>query len=1138
MDEAKWEGFDLKPVPKQDQWADFDLKPAPLTDEPAGFTFGPDGEPHAEHPLPRPFLDRIAEGHAAIEDAKKRGVLDKLLGLTGERYQLWPERMIRSGVTLPRDVMTGEVLTGPGLRREDFTDIPGDAQPVDELIHRAGDMAAFQLAQTAIPKISRELLGRSPLVRATDGTFARLTSSADGQGKAELIGPAARDADFKNASSVLAEEAKRPVVEERLRQTWREEGVHPAEAEAAAEKDAFIHHDLTTPAKKVETPKDLLENSPVPLPKDAGHAVDSLPPPVSPAVQPLQPPGGLVGALKTSTDFFLDAGRELQMMLTPMARGTQHTLVPAKDFANTLRRNRWEWSRIDDDIVKRFTPEQRTKLWEAMDEESVMRQAGNIEEGKGLDRLTPDERSLVEGLHTRSQIAWAHARELGMVEGEGLPYYVPRMVANVATATSKDALLPLDGIGTNLRTRTAQMLRRKYQTAEETEAAAKAKYGPAAVLTRDIRVLPMATAHLEDAIAGRVLVENIKKIGRQAGDETVSVGFVPEGSEHAWFTIDHPALKTWRPKFKVEVETGAALAMKDAEGNTLFEQVPIYVRGDFEGPLRAVLSKPDGKIYSAFMELKGKTMSVIMNSPLIHNAVIWGKALPAAPGQVFSMAVYFKGNRAKNNPELMREAIDHGLVPIGKRFFRQDTSSVIEAPDLTAGRSWTSKILSAVPGLFDPAAGVAVKRAIDRAGDFWHNTMLWDRIADLQMGMYEMFVSKWTSKGVDRNTASYMAAHFANRFAGSLPQEAMSSAARKSANFFLFSRTFTLGNLGLFKDALTGLPKDVIAQIERDGGTFDPKAAGYAKSLARRKAMSAILLDIGMFYIGTEILQTGINVMLNDTTLEQELREQALAVKEKLEQVKEHPLELLQPFDLAHNILSPATAANEPGRQDRLFIGYDKDGTAIYARNPAGKIGEEFVGYLSSPLDMVRRKMGTIARPAWQVFANDKGFGRKIYDPEADTPAKYLLNLGRVAKHLAMAQTPEHQINAFADLVKGEGDPKVNALQALGPVAGFTFSKGAPGGPPVGEMYSARAKHQFSVDMAMPDIRRQIQRGDVEGAVEAMTELNIPPALQRFYIKTTENPALRLSPRALRDFYRYSTDEQKARMDRAREKNP
>ena len=114
-----------------------------------------------------------------------------------------------------------------------------------------------------------------------------------------------------------------------------------------------------------------------------------------------------------------------------------------------------------------------------------------------------------------------------MVEGEGLPAYTPRMVLNLATASGKDGSLSLNAMGRNLRTRTAQMLQRKYLTAEETEAAAKAKLGPTAEIARDIRALPLATAKLEDAIAGRTLINNIKAYGDRTGEAVVVEGGDP-----------------------------------------------------------------------------------------------------------------------------------------------------------------------------------------------------------------------------------------------------------------------------------------------------------------------------------------------------------------------------------------------------------------------------------------------------------------------------------------------------------------------------------------------------------------------------------------------------------------------------------
>src|SRR5262249_49651284 len=149
-------------------------------------------------------------------------------------------------------------------------------------------------------------------------------------------------------------------------------------------------------------------------------------------------------------------------------------------------------------------------------------------------------------------------------------------------------------------------------------------------------------------------------------------------------------------------------------------------------------------------------------------------------------------------------------------------------------------------------------------------------------------------KGIDPITAQYVAAHLANRYAGALPREAMSANATKLANFMMFSRTFTLGNIGVMKDMFTGLPKDVLAQIERDVGTVDPKARGFAKSLARRKAIGVVLMDIGLMYVGNSILQNVMNILFNDSTLDKEAHGYVERAKEMLAETKENPLKVLQ----------------------------------------------------------------------------------------------------------------------------------------------------------------------------------------------------------------------------------------------------
>lgn len=1083
------------------------------------------------------YSQRIKEWAAG--EVKQGGVMGygaAALGAVAATVVGIPEA-VASGIALGHDALKRDVITGAGLRKEDFSDDPNAPEPLDTLITRSMDMAS--VGGVKMDRAPVTLENRMPLIDAGNGEFARPYTTPDGTVRAQVVGKAPAPVDFQKAAEVLGGEQ----TEANLRRAWQEDGIHPAEAVHDAQRDAFFKHEITAKQEKIElAPVDeevLSETGGRPASLSAAVTDPPLDVPLSDT--PAASPGRLVASIKSAGDTLLDMGRDAQMLVAPMARGTTDSMAMAKDFANSLRRNRWDWSRIDDDVAKRFTAEQRKRMWDAADEESVMIQSGEKSEHMGLSTLTPEERAAVEDLQSRAQVAWLRARDLGMVEGEGLPAYTPRMVIN-ATQGGEGAL-PLNGIGMNLKTRTANMMRRKYLTAEETEAAAKAKYGDQAEVARDIRVLPLATARLEDAIAGRTLINSIKDYGKRTGSDMVSEGAIPAGSDSKWFTLDHPAFKTWRPKFK-EKEGGGVEVLKDADGNTIFEQVPIYVHGDFEGPLNAVLTQRSGALYGAMMSLKAKTMSLIMNSPLIHNAVEWGRALPAMPGKVATFKVYFEGNRFRNDVAGMHEAIDAGMVPIGHRFFNQDITSLMETPDLTPGRSWTAKILGAVPGLFDEAAGTAVKRAIDKAGDFWHNTLLWDRVADLQAGLYVNFRDNMIAKGVDRQTSSRVAAHFSNRFAGALPQEAMSDSARKVANMLMFSRTFTLGNLGVLKDVFTGLPKDVLAQIERDGGfpagsimkaepgTGPANAVQYAKTMARRKAIATVAMDMAMLYIGNSLLQNVLNVMYNDSTLDKEMHGYVERFQEQMQKTKEHPLSLLQPMHLLESL--GATGANEPGRQDRLFIGFAKDGTAIYARNPAGKIGEEFLGYMTGPLDMMRRKLGTIARPVWQIMANDKGFGRKIYDPTADTAGKYLSNIGAIVMHIAKAQFPEGQLSAMHDLVTGDGDSKVNALQAFGPIAGVTFAKGAPGGPAVGEMYRAKNQHDYAVQSALPDIQRQYLRGDVSTAVNRMAELGIAPGLQRYYMRIWANPSTRLSPRTLRDFYMYATPEQRNRLEAIR----
>jgi hypothetical protein len=224
-----------------------------------------------------------------------------------------------------------------------------------------------------------------------------------------------------------------------------------------------------------------------------------------------------------------------------------------------------------------------------------------------------------------------------------------------------------------------------------------------------------------------------------------------------------------------------------------------------------------------------------------------------------------------------------------------------------------------------------------------------------------------------------------------------------------------------------------------------------------------------------------------------------------------------------------ATVDNEPGRKDRIKIGYAKDGTAIYARNPVGKIGEEFIGYMTGPLDMMRKKQGTIARPLWQIMSNDAGFGRKVYDP---TPTPRQIPAGTSGpdrgKHLAKSQLPEGQITRVFGPREGRGRRQGQRAAGVRPVRRRDVLQGRAGRPRRRRDVRLQGPARVSVNQALPDIRKQILRGDIDGAIGRMTELDIPQGLQRFYIKTTLNPATADEPAGRQDFYLHATAERRA----------
>jgi hypothetical protein len=174
-------------------------------------------------------------------------------------------------------------------------------------------------------------------------------------------------------------------------------------------------------------------------------------------------------------------------------------------------------------------------------------------------------------------------------------------------------------------------------------------------------------------------------------------------------------------------------------------------------------------------------------------------------------------------------------------------------------------------------------------------------------------------------------------------------------------------------------------------------------------------------------------------------------------------------------------------------------------------------------------------------MANDRGFGRKIYDPTAKDYGDKIKNMILIGRHMVERHLPMDQLTGATDLIGGmlgkdTGDQRANALRTFAPIAGFTVSHGAPGGMAKGEVYSERDSYQAKFAIEWPAIRKQFQRGEVEDAQKALAALGVSPRDQLSLQRSALNPG-RIGGQTLQNFLRRATPEQIDRFERGRERD-
>lgn len=320
---------------------------------------------------------------------------------------------------------------------------------------------------------------------------------------------------------------------------------------------------------------------------------------------------------------------DVMRSVVPMATGTPRAQNTVSIFANSLRSARAMRVYFTDKLDSLPHAEMKN-MWETMSQASVKAQLEGDAAGEAIiDTLPAKQQAVAREMEEYSTQVWDTARALGIVAPEAvrIPWYTPRMAVKLTKSGASEPLRidpntpggSLDRMGTNLST--AGPKYRHYLTPGETEAALKAK-DPDAQIVRDIRTLPLALERLERAIVGRKLVNDIREIGQKTGAETVIEGQKRPG----YFTLDHPALQ-----MPVARKNKAGEVLRDEHNNIIWDSTPLYISNEFKGPLKSVLNSAPGAIENAFYAAKGGAMSLIMFSPLMHNMVIYGKALPVLP---------------------------------------------------------------------------------------------------------------------------------------------------------------------------------------------------------------------------------------------------------------------------------------------------------------------------------------------------------------------------------------------------------------------------------------------------------------------------------------------------------------------------
>lgn len=763
----------------------------------------------------------------------------------------------------------------------------------------------------------------------------------------------------------------------------------------------------------------------------------------------------------------------------PLALGPAEAAGLVKDFANKQATALYAKARLMQ-ILNGLKKDELKQLYDARQRDEVAEKAG--------DSSGPNQAKLPEKLSKIAKIvqedyrdALQEAQSAGVIDG-GYEHYTPRKLISIlddGTVKSLAELTRRDQIGGvyGPKKSMSELKGRKYTTAEETEAAARAHFGDNVNLVRDIRVLPHVTADLRRVTATKTLIEEIRKYGADNFTPTVSTEPI-----RGWSTINHPAFKN------------------------------VWIHPDFLPGIESILSQNSSAkgFVDALMTIKAKSMGLLMFNPFIHGTVIWSKAMPYDPMRVISGYAYMKGGALRGSalpswmsdiygikeratPEqgwaYQKEAMETGFRPpsVATNGAQMEVSGAYGEP--AVGNSWTAQLAGKAASLFNKE--VEAKQGVDAVGEFWHGSLLWNRITDLGMYIWDKSWRDLVKEGMDEKSAKVTASHIANRYMGTVPYEAMGAPIRTLLNITLFSRQFNVTNLGIYKDIISGLPNEIKGQIK------DAQQIKIANTYLQTKQGKALLMDI--IVLNTMVsaaIQTGVAVFRNYDDIKEGISKEGAAYAKRLgewfDRMGDNPTAILDPQ------VSPLSH-NEPGKEERPYLGNDSNGTGMYMKNPLGKVGEDLIGAFKHPITTLANKQSQFLK--FLMGNGFKGglFSKDIWGPNDQTLTN-MQKLTALLKLTADSFLPFGNVDSVSELMKGNPN-KINALKTAGSLTPISFSKGYPGGPKQGVLAQEQASSDFRFLQDKKQIDNMIDRSDYRGANNLLLKHNKSPEEAVTYIQ-------------------------------------